>query len=181
MTHPALRERVLALVRDVPDFPEPGVVFKDVTPLLGDAEVFGEVVAAMAEAGRDDKGRVVVDTVLGMEARGFLFGPSIAQALGVGFVPVRKAGKLPLPTYAVDYQLEYGEATLEIHRDALSADDAVLVVDDVLATGGTAAATCRLVEQAGGRVHALSLLIELTFLHGREQLAGREATAVLTL
>ena len=159
------------LVRDVPDFPQPGVVFKDITPLLADHGGLTTVVEALADAGRDRDGRVVVDKVVGMEARGFILAAPVALALGVGFVPVRKAGKLPGPTHAVSYALEYGRATLEVHRDGIAPGERVLLVDDVLATGGTANATRLLVERCGGVPHALSVLIELTFLHGREAVA----------
>lgn len=156
------------LVRDVPDFPEPGVVFKDITPLLADHDGLTTVVRALAEAGRDADGRVVVDKVVGMEARGFILAAPVALALGVGFVPVRKAGKLPGETYAVSYALEYGDATVEVHQDAIGPGDRVLLIDDVLATGGTADATRQLVERCGGTPFALAVLIELTFLHGRD-------------
>ncbi|HEY1134568.1 MAG TPA: adenine phosphoribosyltransferase [Nocardioides sp.] len=155
---------------DVPDFPEPGVVFKDVTPLLAAPDAFAATVAALAEAGRDATGAVVVDKVVGMEARGFLFGTPVAQALGVGFVPVRKSGKLPRATHEESYALEYGEATLAVHVDGLAPGERVLVVDDVLATGGTAAATRALVERCGAEVAGFALLLELTFLPGRAAL-----------
>lgn len=155
-------------VRDVADFPQPGVVFKDITPLLSDAEAFGAVVEALAHAGRDASGTVCVDKVIGMEARGFIFAAPVALALGVGFVPVRKPGKLPGEATAISYDLEYGSETLEMHADALQPGERVLVVDDVLATGGTARATAQLVEGAGARVHALAVLMELSFLPGRE-------------
>ena len=158
------------LIRDVPDFPEPGVMFKDITPLLADHDGFSAVVNALADAGRDAAGNVVVDKVVGMEARGFILAAPVALALGTGFVPVRKAGKLPGETHAVSYALEYGEATLEVHRDAITAGDRVLLVDDVLATGGTAAATRDLVEQCGGDVVGFAVLIELGFLEGRSAL-----------
>ncbi|MDT9592512.1 adenine phosphoribosyltransferase [Nocardioides zeae] len=160
-------ERLLA---DVPDFPAEGVVFKDVTPLLADPEAFALVVDALADAGRDADGRVVVDRVVGMEARGFLFGTPVAQRLGVGFAPVRKAGKLPRAVHEVDYALEYGTATLALHEDAVRPGERVLVLDDVLATGGTAAATRTLVERCGGVVAGYAFLLELTFLPGRAQL-----------
>jgi adenine phosphoribosyltransferase len=166
----ALSETLDRLIRDVPDFPQPGVVFKDITPLLADHAGFTAVVEALAAAGRDDDGNVVVDKVVGMEARGFILAAPVALALGTGFVPVRKAGKLPGPTHAVSYALEYGEATLEVHRDAFGPGERVLLVDDVLATGGTAVATRGLVEQCGARVHALAVLLELSFLHGRDVL-----------
>ena len=155
------------LVRDVPDYPEPGVVFKDITPLLADHDSFTAVVDALAASGRDADGNVVVDKVVGMEARGFILAAPVALALGAGFVPVRKAGKLPRATHAVSYSLEYGEATLEIHRDGVAAGERVLLVDDVLATGGTVAATRELVESCGGDVLGVAVLLELTFLPGR--------------
>jgi adenine phosphoribosyltransferase len=172
------RER---LVLDVPDFPEPGIVFKDVTPLLADHAAFTSVIEALAAAGRDESGRVVVDKVVGMEARGFIFAAPVALALGTGFVPVRKSGKLPRETHAVSYALEYGEATLEMHRDALAPGDRVLLVDDVLATGGTVAATRSLVESSGGTVHAVAVLMELGFLPGRETIGDLNLTTLLTV
>ena len=156
------------LIRDVPDFPEPGVVFKDITPLLADHDGFTAVVEALAAAGRDETGAPAVDKVVGMEARGFILAAPVALTLGAGFVPVRKAGKLPGPTHAVSYSLEYGEASLEVHQDALTEGDRVLLVDDVLATGGTAAATHELVQRCGADVTALAVLLELSFLPGRE-------------
>ena len=156
------------LVRDVPDFPEPGVVFMDITPLLADHDGFTAVVEALAAAGRDETGAPAVDKVVGMEARGFILAAPVALTLGAGFVPVRKAGKLPGPTHAVSYSLEYGEASLEVHQDALTEGDRVLLVDDVLATGGTAAATHELVQRCGADVTALAVLLELSFLPGRE-------------
>lgn len=161
-----LSELIAARLRDIPDFPEPGVVFKDITPLLKDPVAFSRVVQALADGGRE-RGRTAVDKVLGMEARGFILAAPVALALGVGFVPVRKSGKLPWETHAVDYQLEYGQATLEMHRDALDPGDRVLLVDDVLATGGTADAARRLVESAGATPIGLAVLIELGFLDGR--------------
>lgn len=155
------------LVRDIPDFPEPGIVFKDITPLLADPDGFRAVVDGLAAAGRGPDGEVVVDKVVGMEARGFILAAPVALALGVGFVPVRKAGKLPGETHAVSYELEYGEAVLELHRDGLASGDRVLLVDDVLATGGTARATRELVERCGATAVAMSALIELSFLPGR--------------
>ena len=167
----AVRERAVdaltRLVRDIADFPEPGIVFKDITPLLADPAGFGAVVEAMAAAGRDETGAVVVDKVVGMEARGFILAAPVALALGAGFVPVRKAGKLPHDTHQVDYALEYGEAVLELHRDAVAAGERVLLVDDVLATGGTAAATHELVRRCGADVVGLAVLMELSFLPGR--------------
>jgi adenine phosphoribosyltransferase len=169
------------LIRDVPDFPQPGVLFKDITPLLADHDGFTMVVQALAAAGRDASGAACVDKVIGMEARGFILAAPVALALGVGFVPVRKPGKLPAATYAVSYALEYGEATLEMHTDALIAGERVLLIDDVLATGGTAAATASLVEQGGGIVHGLAVLMELAFLHGRDALGEIPLTSLRTL
>ncbi len=155
------------LVVDVPDYPEPGVVFKDIMPLLADHDGFTAVVEALAESGRDAAGHAVVDKVLGMEARGFIVAAPVALALGAGFVPVRKAGKLPRETLAVEYTLEYGSATLEIHADSVLPGERVLLVDDVLATGGTVAATRKLVERCGGVVVGVAVLMELGFLPGR--------------
>jgi len=168
------------LVRDVPDFPTPGVMFKDITPLLADPDAFASVVEAMAERGRTI-GNGPVDAVVGMEARGFILAAPVALALGAGFVPVRKAGKLPGPTYAVSYALEYGEATLEVHRDGLSPGDRVLLVDDVLATGGTVAATVDLVAQCGAEVVGVVVLLELAFLSGSARLDGLPFAALRTL
>jgi len=176
-----VRTALERLVLDVPDFPEPGIVFKDVTPLLADHAAFTSVIEALAAAGRDESGRVVVDKVVGMEARGFIFAAPVALALGTGFVPVRKSGKLPRETHAVSYSLEYGEATLEMHRDALAPGDRVLLVDDVLATGGTVRATRSLVESSGGTVHAVAVLMELGFLPGRETIGNLNVTTLLTV
>lgn len=158
-------------IRDVADFPQPGVLFKDITPLLDDPDAFGAVVRALADAGRVD-GELAVDRVVGIEARGFILAAPVALALGVGFVPVRKPGKLPAAVLEVDYDLEYGSQTLQIHADAIAPGDRVLIVDDVLATGGTAAAARTLVERAGGVVSAFAVLMELAFLEGRSRLEG---------
>jgi adenine phosphoribosyltransferase len=168
-------------VLDVPDFPEPGIVFKDITPLLADHGAFTTVIAALAAVGRDEAGNVVVDKVVGMEARGFILAAPVALALGTGFVPVRKAGKLPREAYAVSYALEYGDATLELHRDAIAPGDRVLLVDDVLATGGTVKATRELVESCGGTVHAVAVLMELGFLPGRAAAGDLLVTTLLTV
>ncbi len=174
-------ESLARLVVDVPDWPEPGVVFKDITPLLADHGAFTEVVEALAAPGRDSSGATVVDYVVGMEARGFILAAPVALALGTGFVPVRKSGKLPRDTYAESYALEYGQATLEMHVDALAPGARVLLVDDVLATGGTVAATHRLVEQAGAMVHGVAVLMELSFLPGRETVGALPLTSLLTI
>lgn len=163
------------LVRPIEDWPEPGVTFRDITPLLASPDAFAAVVDALVEqAGQLGP----IDAVLGIEARGFLFGPSIALRLGVGFVPVRKAGKLPADSLSTSYDLEYGSATLEMHVDAIPAGARVLVVDDVLATGGTMLAAADLVEQAGGVVGGNLVLIELLALGGRERLAAAGCAAL---
>ncbi|MGK5739712.1 adenine phosphoribosyltransferase [Micromonospora sp. URMC 103] len=168
---------VASRVLDVPDFPKPGVVFKDLMPLFADGAAFREVIdGIVAYHGRD-----AFDAVVGIEARGFVVAAAIAYATGVGVVPVRKAGKLPRAAYSASYALEYGEATLEVHQDAFTAGHRVLVVDDVLATGGTAAATLDLVERAGGTVAGFTVLLELSFLGGRERLAPRPVHALLTV
>ena len=163
----ALAETLDRLIVDVQDFPEPGIVFKDITPLLADHDGFTEIVQALAAAGRDESGRPVVDKVLGMEARGFILAAPVALALGAGFIPVRKAGKLPRETHAVSYSLEYGEATLELHQDACGPGDRVLLIDDVLATGGTVAATVDLARRSGAEVVGVAVLMELAALNGR--------------
>ena len=175
------REAVARLVRDVPDFPEPGVLFKDITPLLADHDAFTAVVEALADAGRDADGVTRVDKVVGMEARGFILGAPVALLLGTGFVPVRKPGKLPREAHAVSYDLEYGSATLEMHRDAIAPGERVLLVDDVLATGGTVAATRELVEACGGEVVGVAMLMELGFLPGREALGDLPLTVLMTV
>lgn len=175
MTGASLQERAAALVHDVPDHPQPGVTFKDITPLLADAETFAAVVRHIADAAPGP-----VDLVVGMEARGFILGAAAAVALGAGFVPVRKEGKLPRHTLRGAYELEYGSAVLEVHPDTVPTGARVLVVDDVLATGGTAAATVRLVEQAGGVVVGMAFLMELTFLHGRDRLPDLPVDVLLT-
>ncbi|MEU3454435.1 adenine phosphoribosyltransferase [Micromonospora sp. NPDC006766] len=174
---PAVAQLVASRVLDVPDFPKPGVMFKDLMPLFADGAVFREVIdGIIAYHGRDS-----FDTVAGIEARGFVLAAAIAYATGVGVVPVRKAGKLPRATHSASYALEYGEATLEVHQDAFTAGHRVLVVDDVLATGGTAEATLDLVERAGGTVSGFTVLLELGFLDGRERLAPRPVHALLTV
>ncbi|HEV2375560.1 MAG TPA: adenine phosphoribosyltransferase [Streptosporangiaceae bacterium] len=157
----SLRELIQARVRDVPDYPKPGIVFKDITPLLADGQALNAVVAALAD------GHGHVDKVAGIEARGFILASSVACHLGAGFVPVRKEGRLPGPTFGQSYELEYGTATVEIHQDAFTPGERVLVVDDVLATGGTAEAAVSLVRQAGAEVAGVAVLLELSFLGGR--------------
>jgi adenine phosphoribosyltransferase len=178
---PELPALLDALIRDVPDFPKPGIVFKDISPLLADHVGLTAVVHALAACGRDEQGVTAVDKVVGIEARGFILASPVALALGAGFVPVRKVGKLPGRTHRVTYALEYGEAELEIHRDAVRPGERVLVVDDVLATGGTVAATRRLVELCGGEVAGVAVLMELGFLSGRSPLEGLAVTALHTV
>ncbi len=163
-------------IRDVPNFPKPGIVFKDITPLLGDSEAFRSTVDAIAGHFAGHR----VDKVLGVEARGFIVAAPVAYRFGAGFVPVRKAGKLPWATEAEEYDLEYGTDRLEIHHDAVRPGDRVLIVDDVIATGGTVAATIRLVEKLGASVVGLGFVIELAFLRGRAKLEGYEAMSLIT-
>jgi len=174
MTQSPIAELVSSRLRDVPDFPEPGVVFKDVTPLLADGAAFGELVRDMAQRWRGK-----VDVVVGIEARGFIFGAALAHELGTGFVPVRKAGKLPGRTIGVSYDLEYGSAQIEVHADAFRPGERVVVLDDVLATGGTARATCDLVERAGAEVVEFAAVLELGFLDGRARLRDRTVHSLL--
>ena len=173
---PANREaRIRAAIRDVPDFPKPGIVFKDVTPVLGDAELFRAATDAMAEPWT----AAGITHVVGIESRGFIFGAPVAQLLGAGFVPIRKPGKLPYQLQRIEYALEYGTDALEMHVDACGAGSRVLIVDDVLATGGTAAAAASLVEQAGARLEGFSFLVELTFLAGEARLSGRHVESLI--
>jgi len=167
--------RLKDLIRDIPDFPKAGVVFKDITPLLADPEGFALVIDSIAEPFVGQGIRKVV----GIEARGFIIAAPVAHRLGAGFVPVRKVGKLPWEVEAEAYELEYGTGLLELHSDAVAVDEQVLVVDDVLATGGTAAATVRLVERLGAKVAGLAFVIELGFLNGRSQLGGRDILSLL--
>ena len=168
-------DQLKALVRDVPDFPQDGIVFKDITPLLADEIAFSTVIDLIVV----HFGRGNVDKVVGIEARGFIIASPVAYHFGAGFVPVRKKDKLPWQTEAAEYSLEYGTATLEIHKDAVRAEERVLIVDDVLATGGTAKATAELVERIGGKVVGISCLIELGFLHGRDKLDGYDLFTLL--
>jgi adenine phosphoribosyltransferase len=170
-----IAQLVASAVRDVPDFPRPGVTFKDITPLLGDPATFRRTIDALVGLHAGDG----ITKVLGVEARGFILAAPVAYGLGAGFVPVRKAGKLPWAVEAAEYALEYGTDVLEVHRDALAPGERVLVVDDVLATGGTAAATVGLAEALGGEVAGLAFLLELTFLGGRAALPGRRVSSLL--
>ncbi len=170
-----IADLISAKIRDVADYPEPGIVFKDITPLLADGAALAAVVAALAA------GHGQVDKVAGIEARGFILAASVACQLGSGFVPVRKQGKLPAPTYAQSYQLEYGTATIEVHQDAFVPGERVLIVDDVLATGGTAEAAADLVRRAGGEVAGIAVILELAFLEGRAKLSGVAVRSLLVV
>src|SRR4029450_2203051 len=172
-----MAQLVASRVLDVPDFPKPGIVFKDLMPLFADGPVFREVIDGIVAYHRADSFEVVA----GVEARGFVVAAAIAYATGTGVVPLRKAGKLPRPAFSASYALEYGEATLEVHQDAFVAGHRVLVVDDVLATGGTAAAALDLVGRAGGTIAGCTVLLELGFLDGRQRLAPRTVHALLTV
>lgn len=157
---------LLSRIRNVPDFPKPGIQFKDITTLLKDRKAFGVTIDGMI----DRYGNAGITKIVGVESRGFIFGSALAYALGLGFVPIRKAGKLPAATLQESYELEYGTAEIELHTDAIEGRDKVLIVDDLLATGGTLEASARLIERAGGTVHEIWVLIELGFLPGREKL-----------
>ncbi len=171
MTRASLR----SLIREIPDFPRAGIGFKDITPLMADAGALADAVGQLAEYARP----LQVDCVVAAEARGFLLGPALALELGAGFALARKPGKLPYETVSAEYELEYGDSALELHTDALAGGRRVLVHDDLLATGGTAATLCELVEQLGGEVVGCGFLIELAFLNGRERLAGRDVHALI--
>ncbi|KAB2638350.1 MAG: adenine phosphoribosyltransferase [Verrucomicrobia bacterium] len=165
-----------AAIRDVVDFPKPGIVFKDITPLLADGALFGRAISLLCET----CGATRVDKVVGIDARGFIFASAVADRLGVGFVPLRKQGKLPWKTRHTAYALEYGEAILEIHEDAVKPGETVLLVDDLLATGGTAAAAAKLLDELGAKVLGISVLIELSFLNGRSKLSPYPVHSILT-
>ena len=168
-------EELKKVVREVPDFPKEGILFYDITTLLKDGKAFAKAVGALSERYEGRR----IDAVMAIEARGYIFGPAMACRLGVGFIPVRKPGKLPARTIQETYELEYGTDTIEMHEDAVEAGQKILVVDDLLATGGTAAAACRLVEKAGGQVVECCFLIELSFLNGRDKLGSREVFSLL--
>lgn len=172
---PAKQPDLKQLIRSVPDFPKPGIVFRDITTVIADPAALRAAVKQMADPFRDDR----VDLVVGIESRGFIFGAAVAIELGIGFVPVRKPGKLPYKTTAETYELEYGADTIEIHTDAVKKGQRVLMVDDLLATGGTMAAACRLVERLGGEVAGIAFLIDLEFLGGRKKLPGRKIVALV--
>jgi adenine phosphoribosyltransferase len=175
MTSPASAD-FRSFIRDIPDFPKPGVMFKDITPLLARPEAFGAVIDRLADIYVAAK----VDTIAAAEARGFIFGAPLALRLGAGFVPIRKPGKLPYATMALEYQLEYGTDRLEVHTDAFAPDRRVLLLDDVLATGGTMRACCDLVARTGARVIGCAFVLELTFLGGRARLAPYDVTSLVS-
>ena len=168
--------KALALIRDIPDFPKPGILFKDITPVLADGDALAEVIGALTRSA----GRLAPDVIAGVESRGFLFGAPIAHAMSLGLIPIRKVGKLPYKTIKEEYALEYGTATVEIHDDAIQPGQRVVIVDDLLATGGTAAAAAKLVERVGGVVAGFVFLIELPFLGGRARLEGYPIEALIS-
>ena len=170
-----MHESLTALIRDIPDFPKPGIRFKDITPLLADPSGLSLAVELMANPWRDDR----PDLVVGAESRGFIFGTALAQSLSCGFVPVRKPGKLPSKTVSIEYELEYGSDTLEMHEDAIRPGQKVLLVDDLIATGGTAKAACDLIKNLGGDVLGLVVLIELAELKGRDLMGDVEVHSLL--
>ena len=172
-----LESLILDRIRDVPDYPQPGILFKDITPLLADHTAFATVVDAIVM----QHGRGTLDKIVGIEARGFILAAPVAYHFGAGFVPVRKKGKLPSSTLEETYDLEYGTATIEVHRDAFQPGERVLIVDDVLATGGTARAAASLVERAGAEVVGLTVLMELSFLNGRAKLAELDVHSLVTV
>ena len=165
------------ILRDIHDFPKPGIVFKDITPLLSDPAALSLAVEFLTQPFRDRH----VDLVVGAESRGFIFGTAVARNLSAGFVPIRKPGKLPYKTKRVEYALEYGTDAMEIHEDAISPGDSVLMIDDLLATGGTMAACCELVQSLGGNIVGVAFLIELTFLNGREKFSGMPVHSVIRI
>jgi len=179
-----LPELIRARIRDIPDYPQPGIVFKDITPLLADGAAFAAVVAAIAAGHREGPGEAgwgEIRKVAGIEARGFILAAPVACCLQAGFVPVRKQGKLPARTYSESFRLEYGSATVEVHADAFEPGERVLIVDDVLATGGTAAAAASLVRRSGAEVAGVAVLLELGLLNGRASLPGLEIRSLLAV
>ncbi len=163
-------------IRDIPDFPKPGIIFKDITPLLQNHAAFSATIKSLVDRYKDKK----IDVVVGIEARGFLFGAPLAHQLGAAFVPLRKKGKLPYKTMDASYELEYGSATVEMHVDAISRGQRVLVVDDLLATGGTAGAACELVRRMGGEIVECAFVVELAFLNGRDKIKGAPIYSMVT-
>ena len=164
-----------ATIREIPDWPKPGILFYDITTLLKQGNCFAQAIDALTEPYKDKK----IDIVLGMEARGFIFAPTVAYALGAGFVPVRKPGKLPAEKLQINYELEYGTDSLEIHKDAVMPGQRALIVDDLIATGGTAKAVAEMTESLGAKVEGLAFMVELTFLNGREKISGYNIHSLL--
>jgi adenine phosphoribosyltransferase len=175
MTLPTAQINIADYIRDIPDFPKPGIVFKDITPLMKEPAAFKATIDQMAAHYRS----LAIDYIVGIESRGFIIGAPLAMQLGVGFLPIRKPGKLPYETERIDYTLEYGSGSLEIHADACSPGHRVLIIDDLLATGGTVAATRALIERLGGKVVAAGFVIELGFLNGREKLPGLDVHSLI--
>ena len=175
MDDPKIVEELKNSIRDIPDFPKKGIIFKDITTLLKDGKKFQKAIDCIVERYKDKK----INKVVSVEARGFIFGSAIAYKLGAGVIPVRKKGKLPHETRRIEYELEYGKDTLEIHKDAIGPDDNVLIIDDLLATGGTMRAVCDLVQGMGGKVVEVAFLIELTFLKGRDRLKGQKVFSLI--
>ena len=170
-----MNESLLATIRSVPDFPKKGIVFRDITTLLKDARAFASAVDILYDRYKSSK----IQKIVGIESRGFILGSALAYRLGVGFVPIRKPGKLPAPAFRQNYSLEYGTDAIEIHKDAIASGERVLLHDDLLATGGTMGAACKLVEQIGGTIVGISFLIELSFLNGRKHLGGYDIFSLL--
>lgn len=168
-------ERIKAVIRDVPDFPKPGILFKDISPLLADPKLFSDSIDLFAEMAGSKK----IDLVAGIEARGFIFGAALATRLNAGFVPIRKPGKLPYKTFHIQYDLEYGTDAIEVHQDAFANNASVFLIDDLLATGGTAGAAIKLIKKAGGQLTEVGFLIELSFLNGRDHLLGFSPKALI--
>lgn len=168
-------EEIKKWIRDIPDFPKPGIIFKDITPLLSETAAFQKVIDAFAKRASGKS----IDYVIGIESRGFIFGGALAYRIDAGFIPIRKKGKLPYKTDEVEYDLEYGTGTLQIHQDAIHKGSRVLIVDDLLATGGTAKATCNLIEKSGGVVVEVDFVVELAFLNGRDKLKGYEICSLV--
>jgi adenine phosphoribosyltransferase len=168
-------DQLRAAVRDIPDFPKPGIIFKDITPILGSGKLFRLAIEAFLEQCRGKQ----IDKIVGIDARGFLFGSAVAYDLGIGFVPLRKKGRLPYKTESAKYSLEYGEAEMELHVDAIERGERIILIDDLLATGGTAASAAALIRKVGGELIAAQFLIELEFLHGRDKLDGTNIVSFL--
>ncbi len=164
-------------IRDIPDFPKPGILFKDITPLLKNPQAFSETLRLLSKSAEG----LNITAIVGIESRGFIFGAGVSHELGVGFIPIRKPGKLPAETISESYSLEYGTDTIEIHKDAVGSGDRVLLIDDLLATGGTVQAAAKLIEKTGAVIPQIAFVIELGFLHGRDKIPGYNITSLMTL